>query len=88
MLHTVIGEKMAISPTSPGVKTLLGEQVSPVGTCAQQAVDQPQLRGADHPFLLTSILKYSGPNCYVIKFLFGNSLILLLFLDHFYSPEF
>ena len=33
-LQTVIGEKVAISPLSLGVKTLLGEQISPGGTCA------------------------------------------------------
>ena len=47
MLQTVIGEKMAISPLSPGVKALLGERVSPGGTCAQRAVEQTQLVGAD-----------------------------------------
>jgi hypothetical protein len=30
--HTVIGEKVTISPSSPGVKALLGEQCSPIGT--------------------------------------------------------
>jgi hypothetical protein len=42
-LHTVIGEKVAVSPPSPEVKTLLGEQVSPGWTCAQWALEQPQL---------------------------------------------
>jgi hypothetical protein len=46
-LQTVIGEKVAISPLSLGVKTLQGEQVSPGGTRAQTVVNQPQLRGAD-----------------------------------------
>lgn len=46
-LHTAIREKVAISPLSPRVKTSLGEQVSPCGTHAQQAMKQPQLVGAD-----------------------------------------
>jgi hypothetical protein len=46
-LHTVIGEKVAVSLPSPGVKTLLGEQVFPCGTCEQRAVGQPQLKGAN-----------------------------------------
>ena len=46
-LHPVIGEKVSVSPLSPGVKTLLREQVSPGGPHAEQAVKQPQLEGAD-----------------------------------------
>jgi hypothetical protein len=38
---------VAISLPSPEVKTLLGEQVSPGRTCAEQAVELPQLVGAD-----------------------------------------
>ena len=44
---TVIVEKVASSHLSPGVKTLLGEQVSPSGMYSQQTVEQPQLSGAD-----------------------------------------
>jgi hypothetical protein len=47
LLHTIYGDKVALSPLSPRVKTLLGEQVSPGRTHAQRAVDQPQLTGAD-----------------------------------------
>ena len=46
-IQTVIGEKVAISPSSSGVKTLLGEQVSPDRTHAQLVVEQPKLMGAD-----------------------------------------
>jgi hypothetical protein len=46
-LHTVFGDKVAISSLIPGVKIHLGEQVFPGGTHAQQAVDQPQFVGAD-----------------------------------------
>jgi hypothetical protein len=46
-LQTVIGEKVANLPLSPGVKALLGEQRSPGGTRAQWTVDQPQLWGGD-----------------------------------------
>jgi hypothetical protein len=39
---------VAISPTSPEVKSLLEEQVSPGGgTRAQWPVDHPQLKGAE-----------------------------------------
>jgi hypothetical protein len=38
---TVIGEKEEISPLNPGVRVLLGDQLSPGGTCVQQAVEQP-----------------------------------------------
>jgi hypothetical protein len=41
-----IGEKETITPLSQGVKTLVGEQVSPGGNCAQQAVEQIQIMGA------------------------------------------
>jgi hypothetical protein len=44
---TVIGDKVTISPLNPGMRTLLGEQLSPGRTCVQQAVEQPQLLGAD-----------------------------------------
>ena len=47
LLHTIYGDKVALSPLSLRVKTLLGEQVSPGRTHAQRAVDQPQLTGAD-----------------------------------------
>ena len=46
-IHTIIGGKVAISSLSLGVKALLGEQVLPGWTCAQWAVEQPQLAGAD-----------------------------------------
>jgi hypothetical protein len=46
-LHTVIGEKVAVSPPNSGVKTLLGKQVSPGRTHAQQAMEQPQFTSAD-----------------------------------------
>jgi hypothetical protein len=46
-LHTVIGEKVSVSTLSPGVKILVGEQVSSVWTYTQQAVEEPQLMGAD-----------------------------------------
>jgi hypothetical protein len=46
-LQKIIEEKIAISPLNPGVKTLLGEQVSPGRTTSQQAMNQPQLRGRD-----------------------------------------
>ena len=39
-LHTVIGEKVAISPLSLGVKALLGEQLSPAETCVRRTVEQ------------------------------------------------
>jgi hypothetical protein len=35
------------SPLSLGVRTLLGDQLSPGGPCLQRAVEQPQLLGAD-----------------------------------------
>jgi hypothetical protein len=38
---TVIGEKVEISPLNLGVRTLLGEQLSPGETCVQRAVEQP-----------------------------------------------
>jgi hypothetical protein len=44
LAQRVIGEKVAISPRSPGVKALLGEQASPGRTCAQRAVDSLSLR--------------------------------------------
>ena len=39
LLDGVIGEKVAVSPPSPGVKTLLGEQVFPGETHAQWFVE-------------------------------------------------
>ena len=44
---TVIGEKVEISPLNLGVRTLLGEQLSPGETCVQRAVEQPQVLSAD-----------------------------------------
>ena len=38
---------MSMSPLSPEVRALLGDQLSPGGTCVQRAVEQPQLSGAD-----------------------------------------
>jgi hypothetical protein len=43
----IIGENMAFSPLSPGVRALLGDQLSSGRTCVKKAVDQPQLLGAD-----------------------------------------
>lgn len=47
VLQIVIGEKVSLSPLSSEVKALLGEQVSPGGTCAQWAVKQSQHESAD-----------------------------------------
>ena len=47
LLQTVIGEKVAISPLSLGVKALLGDQFSLFGTSAQRVVEQPQLPSTD-----------------------------------------
>jgi hypothetical protein len=47
LLHAVIGEKVAFSPLSLGVKAFLGEEGASVRTLAQQAMDEPQLRGTD-----------------------------------------
>jgi hypothetical protein len=44
---TVTGEKVAILPLNPGVRPLLGDQLSFGGACAQWAVEQPQLLGTD-----------------------------------------
>ena len=57
-LHTVIGEKVAVSPLGSGVKTILGEQVIPGGTHAQLAVENPQLAGADGVPGKRIVLKY------------------------------
>jgi hypothetical protein len=86
-LHLVIGEKVAVSPQSLEVKILLGEQVSPGRTCAQWAVEQPQLAGTDgrpegsclscspHVFLNNFSYLY-----YFYVFMFGSlSLIFLAF---------
>lgn len=55
-LHTVIGEKVTVSPLSLGVKTLLEAQISSGGIHAQGAMEQPQLmstngRPASHDIL-------------------------------------
>ena len=47
LLHTIYGDKVALSPLSPRVKTLPGDQLSPGGTCVQRAVEQPQLMDVD-----------------------------------------
>ena len=47
LLWTVIGEKVAISPLSPGVRALLGDQLSLGMICLQKPVEQPYLSGAD-----------------------------------------
>ena len=41
LLQTVIGKKVAILPLSPEMKALLGEWLSPGGTSAQRAMEQP-----------------------------------------------
>ena len=45
--------------SEPRRKTLLGEQVSPGGTCAQRSVEQPQLMGSDGR-LQKKFLSYLG----------------------------
>ena len=47
-LQTVVGEKVAISTPSLGVKAPLEEQLYPCGTSAQLSVEQPELLGAEH----------------------------------------
>jgi hypothetical protein len=47
LFHTVIGEKVAVTPLSLGMKALLGEQLSPGRTCAEWAVEQPVLQGVN-----------------------------------------
>lgn len=60
-LQRIIREKVAISPLSPGVKVLLRKQLFPCRTRAQQAVQQPQLLGANSGpaknFIFRQILK-------------------------------
>ena len=46
-LQKIVGGKVAVSPLSLGMKTLLGKQGSPGRTCALWAVEQPQLADAD-----------------------------------------
>ena len=43
LLSTVSGEKMEISPLSPGVRVLPGDQLSPGSTCAQRGCRTAQL---------------------------------------------
>ena len=58
-LQTVIGEKVKISPRSPGVRALLREQLSPGRIRAQrepvhsELVEKPQLPGADGGILFS-----------------------------------
>ena len=46
--QTVVGEKVAISTPSLGVKAPLEEQLYSCGTSAQLSVEQPELLGAEH----------------------------------------